>query len=49
MKVVIGADHAGYVAKEPIKALLESKGHEVVDVESVIKRKATHSTRCGFT
>ena len=32
MKIAIGADHAGYVAKEPVKALLESQGHEVVDV-----------------
>ena len=32
MKIAVGADHAGYVAKEPIKALLESWGHEVVDV-----------------
>ena len=32
MKIAVGADHAGYVAKEPVKALLESQGHEVVDV-----------------
>ena len=32
MKIAVGADHAGYVAKEPVKALLESLGHEVVDV-----------------
>ena len=32
MKFAVGADHAGYVAKEPTKALLESLGHEVVDV-----------------
>lgn len=32
MKFAVGADHAGYVAKEPVKALLESRGHQVVDV-----------------
>jgi ribose 5-phosphate isomerase B len=32
MKFAVGADHAGYVAKEPTKALLESLGHEVIDV-----------------
>lgn len=32
MKIAVGADHAGYTAKEPIKALLKSLGHEVVDV-----------------
>ena len=32
MKIAIGADHAGYTAKEPIKALLTSLGHEIVDV-----------------
>ena len=32
MKIAIGADHAGYTAKEPIKALLASQGHEIVDV-----------------
>lgn len=32
MKIAVGADHAGYIAKEPVKALLESQGHDVVDV-----------------
>lgn len=32
MKLVIGADHAGYQLKEKIKAYLKEKGHELVDV-----------------
>ncbi len=31
MKVAVGSDHRGYVAKERIKHLLESRGIEVVD------------------
>lgn len=31
MKIAIGADHRGYHAKEKIKAMLISKGHEVFD------------------
>ncbi len=32
MRIAIGADHAGYVAKAPIKELLEARGHEVIDL-----------------
>ena len=31
MKIAVGADHRGYQAKEKVKALLISLGHEVVD------------------
>ncbi len=31
MKIAIGSDHRGYTAKERIKELLSSKGHEVLD------------------
>lgn len=31
MKVAIGSDHRGYQAKEKIKDMLTSKGHEVLD------------------
>jgi len=31
MKIALGADHAGYAAKESLKAWLASKGHEVQD------------------
>lgn len=32
MKIVIGSDHAGYELKEAVKARLESKGYEMMDV-----------------
>ncbi len=32
MKIAVGADHAGFMAKEEIKVLLRALGHEVVDV-----------------
>lgn len=32
MKIAIGADHAGFVHKAPIKQRLEDKGFEVIDV-----------------
>jgi len=32
VKVIIGADHAGFALKETIRAALESAGHDVVDV-----------------
>ena len=32
MKIAIGADHAGYPAKDAVKAALEAEGHEVVDL-----------------
>ncbi|UCD28085.1 MAG: ribose 5-phosphate isomerase B [Planctomycetota bacterium] len=31
MKIAIGADHRGYQAKEKIKAMLNGKGHKVLD------------------
>ncbi len=31
MKIIVASDHAGYSLKEEVKALLESKGHEVLD------------------
>lgn len=34
MKIAIGNDHGGYCLKRPIIDLLESMGHEVVDVGS---------------
>lgn len=37
MRVVIGADHAGYPLKQELKIHLEEEGHAVVDV-------GTHST-----
>lgn len=32
MKIAIGADHAGYLLKEHLKALLAAGGHDVVDL-----------------
>jgi ribose 5-phosphate isomerase B len=32
MKIIIGADHAGYEMKERVKQVLESRGHVVQDV-----------------
>ena len=32
MKVAIGADHAGFAAKEEIKVVLRALGHAVIDV-----------------
>ncbi len=32
MKLVISADHAGFALKEDVRAYLEKKGHEVVDL-----------------
>ncbi len=32
MKLAIGADHAGYEAKEHLKLWLTERGHEVVDL-----------------
>ncbi len=32
MEVVVGADHAGFELKEIIKAYLEEKGYDVIDV-----------------
>jgi len=35
MKIVLGADHAGYAAKEELKKWLQSKGHDVSDVGTI--------------
>ncbi len=32
MKIALGADHAGFELKEKIKAYLEEKGHQVLDL-----------------
>jgi ribose 5-phosphate isomerase B len=32
MKISVGADHAGFAAKEELKTVLKAMGHEVVDV-----------------
>lgn len=32
MKIVIGADHAGFALKEQLRQMLEEAGHDVVDV-----------------
>lgn len=32
MKIIIGADHAGFHLKEELKKYLKSKGHAVIDV-----------------
>ena len=32
MKIVVGSDHAGFALKEQVRPILESAGHEVVDV-----------------
>lgn len=32
MRIVIGADHRGFVLKETVKAYLKENGHEVLDV-----------------
>jgi ribose 5-phosphate isomerase B len=32
MRIVIGADHAGFSLKEQIRSLVESLGHEVTDI-----------------
>ena len=31
MKIAIGADHAGFAAKEEIKAVIKALGHQIVD------------------
>ncbi|HEY4518393.1 MAG TPA: RpiB/LacA/LacB family sugar-phosphate isomerase [Candidatus Paceibacterota bacterium] len=36
MKLIIGADHAGYELKEKLKPWLASLGHEVVDVGAYV-------------
>jgi ribose 5-phosphate isomerase B len=37
MKIAVGADHAGFEVKERVKRILETRGHEVLDM-------GTHST-----
>ena len=32
MKIVIGADHAGYDMKESVAAYLRAKGHDILDI-----------------
>jgi ribose 5-phosphate isomerase B len=32
MRIALGSDHAGYAAKEALKASLRARGHEVIDV-----------------
>jgi ribose 5-phosphate isomerase B len=32
MRIVVGADHAGFTLKEHVKAMLQASGHEVIDV-----------------
>jgi ribose 5-phosphate isomerase B len=32
MTIALGADHAGYEAKERVKKILEARGHQVLDV-----------------
>jgi ribose 5-phosphate isomerase B len=32
MRIAVGSDHRGYQLKDKIRAMLESKGHEVADV-----------------
>lgn len=32
MRIVIGADHAGFALKEKLRSFLQAAGHEVVDV-----------------
>ncbi|WP_234122505.1 ribose 5-phosphate isomerase B [Clostridium hydrogenum] len=32
MKIVMASDHAGFSLKEEVKAFLESKGHEILDL-----------------
>ena len=32
MKIVMAADHGGYILKESIKQALEEKGHEIIDL-----------------
>jgi ribose 5-phosphate isomerase B len=32
MKIAIGADHAGFALKERLRAYLEARGHEVLDM-----------------
>ncbi|HEY4482952.1 MAG: ribose-5-phosphate isomerase [Candidatus Yanofskybacteria bacterium RIFCSPLOWO2_02_FULL_47_9b] len=36
MKIIIGADHAGYELKEKLKPWLSEAGHEVVDVGAYV-------------
>lgn len=31
MRIALGSDHAGFVLKERVKALLDERGHDVVD------------------
>jgi ribose 5-phosphate isomerase B len=32
MKIALGADHAGFVAKEMVRSFLEKAGHDITDV-----------------
>jgi ribose 5-phosphate isomerase B len=32
MRIAVGSDHAGYALKERVRPILESAGHEVIDV-----------------
>ena len=41
MKLAIGNDHVAVDMKKEIKEYLESKGHEVVDVDSIIPYQDT--------
>jgi len=38
MRVIIGADHAGFALKEKIKEVLEVAGHHVVDIGAPVLR-----------
>ena len=40
MRVVIGADHGGYVLKQELAKYLEAAGHEVVDAGAHSKTPA---------
>ncbi|QOJ14243.1 MAG: ribose 5-phosphate isomerase B [Planctomycetia bacterium] len=42
MKIAIGSDHRGYTAKERIKAMLQSLGHDVLDCGTDSPRTADY-------
>jgi ribose 5-phosphate isomerase B len=47
MRVVIGADHAGFALKEHLKATLAADGHEVVDVGTDSEESVDYPPICA--
>ena len=43
MKIIIGSDHAGFLAKEDLKKYLTKKGHEVTDLGPADEQSVDYS------